>query len=232
MFNKKNKIDNYSIKYGVPLVAFDEEKTVNSEQFNTIRTNIQFSNIDKKNKTLMFTSSVPSEGKSTVSNNVAISFAKQGNNVLLVDSDLRKPTVNATFKMFNTSGLSDYMTDNDLGAEDIIFQTTIRNLSVISSGPIPPNPSELISSKRMKNLINLLEKDFDLIIFDAPPILSVTDAQILSTYVEGTILVLRKGYTYKQDVVKSINLIEHVHGKLIGAILNDVPVNEDIDYAY
>ncbi|WEV56545.1 CpsD/CapB family tyrosine-protein kinase [Ligilactobacillus acidipiscis] len=232
MFKRNRKADNYSAENGVPLITIQEKGSVNSEKFNTIRTNIQFSNVESQRKSFMITSSIESEGKSTVSGNIAAAFAKQGKRVILVDSDLRKPTVQATFSATNERGISNYITDRSLSLEDVIFESTIYNLSVIKSGPIPPNPSELIGSTRMQDLANQLKKKYDIIIFDAPPILSVTDAQILSTYVDGTILVIRRGYTYKEDVKKAIKQVENVGGKLIGAILNDISKNDDTSYGY
>lgn len=232
MFKRKVKIDNYSKKNGVPLVAIQEKGSVLSEQFNTIRTNLQFANIDSKLQSFMITSSVIFEGKSTVTGNVAVSFAKQGKKVVLVDLDLRRPTLKATFSMNNVKGISNYITDTNVSLEDIVFETTVDNLDVIDSGPIPPNPSELVSSVRIQNLIKQLKGKYDVLIFDVPPILAVTDAQIISTYVDGTILVVREGYTYKDDVKKAINLINNVGGKFVGAILNDVPSNTNAKYGY
>lgn len=146
LFKKKTtKIDNYSLKNGVGLVTYDDPTSTISEQFNTIRTNIQFSSVDKKLNSILFTSSAPSEGKSTVSNNVAVAWAKQGETVVLVDADLRRPTIHKTFNVSNRVGLSSYLLGN-ASFEDVIQPTMVKNLFVITSGPLPPNPSELLGS--------------------------------------------------------------------------------------
>ena len=173
-----------------------------------------------------------SEGKSTVSANIATAFAKQGLHTLLVDSDLRRPTINATFGIDNPQGLSNYLSERNFDINSIIYKTSVKNLYVMPSGPIPPNPSELIGSKRMAELIKNLSEQLDLVIFDAPPVLSVTDAQIVSTNVDGTILVVRANKTEKNAVKEAVRLIKQVGGHIIGTVLNDVEVKGSGYYGY
>jgi len=200
LFKKKTtKLDNYSLKHGVGLITYDDPSSTVSEQFNTIRTNIQFSSVDKKLKSILFTSSAPSEGKSTISNNVGVSWAKQGEKVVLVDADLRRPTIHKTFNVSNRAGLSSYLLGN-ASFEEIIQPTMIHNLYVITSGPVPPNPSELLGSMRTQDLFTRLEDKFDLLILDAPPANSVTDSQILASKVDGVILVIPQGIAEKAGV--------------------------------
>ena len=232
LFRKNKNQDANTMETGVKMITVTDPTSVDTEQFNTIRTNIKFSNVDKDYKTLMVTSSNISEGKSTVSANIATTFAKQGLHTLLVDSDLRRPTINATFGIDNPQGLSNYLSERNFDINSIIYKTSVKNLYVMPSGPIPPNPSELIGSKRMAELIKKLSEQLDLVIFDAPPVLSVTDAQIVSTNVDGTILVVRANKTEKAAVKEAVRLIKQVGGHIIGTILNDVEVKGSGYYGY
>lgn len=199
LFKKKKKhLETTTMDYGVRMITVSKSGSANTEQFNTIRTNIEFSSADEQFKSIMLTSSMASEGKSTIAANLAVSFARQGKKTLLVDSDLRRPTLNATFSIADPKGLTNFLTEKDMPANAVIYKTTVDNTSVMPSGPVPPNPSELIGSRKMAGLIKALETNFDLVIYDAPPLLSVTDAQLISTRVDGTVLVVREGKTEKE----------------------------------
>ena len=223
LFKKKKKhLETTTMDYGVRMITVSKSGSANTEQFNTIRTNIEFSSADEQFKSITLTSSMASEGKSTIAANLAVSFARQGKKTLLVDSDFRRPTLNATFSIADPKGLTNFLTEKDMPANAVIYKTTVDNLSVMPSGPVPPNPSELIGSRKMAGLIKVLEDNFDLVIYDAPPLLSVTDAQLIATRVDGTVLVVREGKTEKEALRQAVGLLNHVNAKIIGTIFNDV----------
>ncbi|WP_088042779.1 CpsD/CapB family tyrosine-protein kinase [Bacillus sp. EAC] len=226
MFKKKKTINKKRF-----IVTFTNPKSPGAEQYRTVRTNIQFSSIDKELRTMLVTSSEPSEGKTTTIANLAVTYANQGNKVLLVDADLRKPQIHSLFQVENFEGLSSVIVQNKL-VSDVAQKTKIENLSVLTSGPIPPNPSELLSSSKMKKLVESLKTEYDMILFDAPPVLAVTDAQIMSKNVDGTVLVVRSNQTEKEKVQKARELLEIVNAKILGVILNGVEQNKDTYYYY
>ncbi|CAI8872977.1 CpsD/CapB family tyrosine-protein kinase [Priestia megaterium] len=213
------------------LLAHNSPKDPVAEQYRTIRTNIQFSNVDKDIKTIVLTSSGAEEGKSTTSSNLATVYAQQGLNVLLIDADLRKPTGHYTFRLENHIGLTNVLTRQSTLAQ-AVQESEIPHLSVLTSGPIPPNPSELLASAQMAELLKEMKEQFDMVIFDTPPILAVADAQILANQVDGTILVVSSGKTEKDAAVKSKELLSNAQGKLLGVVLNNRKVEEGNYYYY
>lgn len=202
-----------------------------SEQFRALRTNLQFASVDKTLKTLLVTSAITEEGKSTTAANLAIVFANQDKKVLLVDADLRKPSVHYTFRIDNRRGLSSVLVSEDSLA-DTVKQSNVPNLDILSSGPIPPNPSELLGSNRMKALIEKAKETYDMIIFDTPPTLAVTDAQILGNHIDGALLVVRSKQTDREEAVKAKELLNAAKVKILGAVLNDVKIEKDQYYYY
>ena len=213
------------------LIVATHPKSPISEQYRTIRTNIQFSMVDKDLKTLACTSAGPKEGKTTTISNLAVTLAGQGQKVLLVDADLRKPTIHHTIEIDNQHGLTNLLTKMKTPEEIILQAPKVENLYVLPSGPIPPNPSELLGSKMMEDLILQLSQDYDLILFDTPPVLAVTDAQVLGSRCDGVILVLRSHQTEKKELVKAKELLDKTKINLIGAVINDVN-SKDIGYYY
>lgn len=213
---KKANISKYEKKI---LVTVTNPKSPISEQYRTIRTNIQFSMIDKPFKTIACTSPSPGEGKSTTIANLAVTFAGQGQKVLLIDADLRKPTLHQIMEVDNQKGLTTLIAKST-NITEAILATKIKNLYLLPSGPIPPNPSELLGSKMLKILLSGLSKKFDLILFDTPPILAVTDAQILGSSCDGVILVLKSGQTERKNLVKAKELLDRVQVNVIGSVIN------------
>ena len=213
------------------LVAKFDPKSPISEQYRTIRTNILYSSVDEEIRSLMVTSSGPGEGKSTTTANLAVVFAQQGKTVLLVDADLRKPTVHYTFKLTNTTGLTSILT-NQIELMEAVNKTDESNLYVLPSGPIPPNPSELLGSKAMQHFMEQALEEFDLIIFDTPPVLAVTDAQILGNLCQGSVLVVSSGKTEKDSLLKTKELLTATNGRLLGVVLNNKKIDKKGNYYY
>ena len=228
MFKKKPNTSTSIVRH---LIAKLNPKSPISEQYRTLRTNIQFSGVDKKIKSLLITSSEAGAGKSMTAANLAIVYAQQGLKTLLIDADLRKPTVHYTFRLDNLNGLSNALIEG-ASFETIAQANEIENLDVIPSGPVPPNPSELLSSNQFKKILAEAYEKYDMIIVDSPPMLAVTDAQILATLVDGTVIVARSGMTEIDELKEAVGLIKNVQGNLLGTVLNDVDKDTAGDYYY
>lgn len=213
------------------LITKYDPKSPISEQYRTIRTNILFSSIDEEIRTIMVTSSGPGEGKSTTTANMAVVFAQQGKTVLLVDADLRKPTVHYTFNTLNTSGLTSVLT-NQISLMEAVQPNDEKNLFILPSGPIPPNPSELLSSRAMQHFIEQALEEFDMILFDTPPVLAVTDAQILANICQGSVLVVSSGTTEKDSLIKTKELLSSSNGRILGIVLNNKKLDKNNTYYY
>ncbi|MCA1010733.1 CpsD/CapB family tyrosine-protein kinase [Halobacillus halophilus] len=213
------------------IIANDNPKSPIAEQYRTIRTNLQFASVDKELETMIVTSAGPSEGKSLTTANVAVVFAQQGKKVLLVDADLRKPTVHYTFRADNTSGLSNYLVRNR-SLKELAKESRVENLDLLPSGPIPPNPSELLGSTMMEKLIEEAKKHYDMIIFDTPPVLAVADSQVLSKFVDGALLVVRSKQTEQEAAGKAKEQLEQSRANILGVVLNDMDVKDSNYYYY
>src|SRR5690625_1570830 len=224
---KKNQSKNSTVRH---LIAKLNPRSPVSEQYRTIRTNLQFASVDNELETMLVTSSGPGEGKSMTTANLAVVYAQQGQTVLLIDADLRKPTVHYTFRLDNLRGLSNILVGENTLQETIVA-SDMDNLDVVSCGPIPPKPSELLASKKMQNLIEEAKTMYDLIIFDTPPVLAVADAQILANIVDGSLLVIRSKQTEIEAATKAKEALEPARAKLLGTVLNDRE-NKGSNYYY
>ena len=209
---------------GKPLIiTLDDPRSPVSEAFRTLRTNIQFAGVDKPIKKILITGANPSCGKSTISANLAVALSQTGSKVLVIDSDLRKPMLHYFFDLPREPGLSNLLINENLKAQDVVQATGVENLFVLTSGPIPPYPSEMLASAKMHNLVDQLKEQFEYIVFDSPPVIAVTDASILAGLADGTIMVLDHGRVTREEAVMAAEQLHKVNANLIGTILNAVP---------
>lgn len=220
MFYSKKPKKGKQLKLERNLVTISDSKSIISEQFRTIRTNITFSVTDQELKTILVTSSISGEGKSTNAANIGVVFAQEGKKVLIIDADMRRPTLHHTFRLPNIDGLSNVLVRKQT-VQKVVQETSIVGLYVMTSGPLPPNPSELLASKTMEALLRIVEQEYDLVIFDSPPLLPVTDAQILSHKCNGTILIVDMNIAKKEDVKKAKLSLNNSQAKILGVILNN-----------
>lgn len=212
------------------LIVHEDAKSPVAEAYRVIRTNLQFCQTDSSLHTLIFTSVGPDEGKSTTIANTAVALAQTGKKVLLVDCDLRKPVQHHIFKK-NKAGVTNHLAEGTLLTE--LFQESgVPNLTLLTSGPVPPNPSELLGSEKMKQLLAQLREEYDYVLIDAPPVIAVTDAAVLASKVDGVVLVLDSGNVRPEMAQQAQKLIQAANGKLLGAILNKVEIDEEHSYYY
>ena len=213
------------------LIVQRNPKSPIAEMFRTLRTNIQFMNSKKELRTILVTSTMPGEGKSWVSANLAITFAQTGKRVCIIDADMRKGRMAALFQTDVTPGLSNYLSgidnkgkDDELDIIKHIKATEVDNLFLIPAGNVPPNPAELLGTETTVNMLDKLKEIFDVIILDGTPAMLVTDALILSRIADTTILVASHKSTKKDDLEKIKKSIENVGGKIAGVVLNRKPI--------
>ncbi|MBP1135103.1 capsular exopolysaccharide synthesis family protein [Arthrobacter sp. PvP023] len=214
-----------------PLLTQTRPQSPRAESFRQLRTNLQFANIAGHAKTVLLTSSLPGEGKSTTATNLAIALSQAGQTVCLIDADLRRPMVNEYLGLDRSAGLTTALVGL-ADVNDLLQPWGDDNLFVLTSGQIPPNPSELLGSGEMKQLIQRLETAFDTVIIDAPPLLPVTDAAVLSQHVGGVVVVVGSQKLRQQDLAKSLAALEMVGSTVLGIVLNRLPVKGPDAYAY
>ncbi len=222
MAKKRKKLEN-------PLFVNDKPKSIISEKFRGIRSNIMFSRANDEITSIIVTSEKPAAGKSVVSANIATTYAQAGYKTLIIDGDMRKPTQNYLFEEANYDGLSNLI----IGKSDYdkaIRTTRVNNLDLLTSGPIPPNPSELIDSERFYEIYNELVQRYDFVLIDTPPVNTVTDAQVFIQYVGDTIIVIDSEDNNKNEVKRAKSLIDKAGGKVIGAVLNKTPKDKSSSY--
>ncbi|MGI8384805.1 CpsD/CapB family tyrosine-protein kinase [Robertmurraya sp. P23] len=203
------------------LITYSNPESIISEQFRTIRTNIHFLNEAKKNNLLVVSSPGQSEGKSTIISNIAISVAQQKEKVLLIDGNLRNPSIHQLFKVTNEVGLTDILSEKTPFCE-AITKCNIDNLDLLTSGPIPLDPAELLESEKMKELLSHIKPLYDLILVDSPSVLEVTDTKVLANLCDGVILVVQKATTKLEAAQESKKVLEFAKAPLVGVIVNQV----------
>ncbi len=228
---QKKKDKNLEERMKSNLVTLTDSKSVAAEAYRTLRTNIQFSSYDQEVRVITVTSSRPAEGKSTVACNMAITFAENGKKVLLVDTDLRRPTVHKKFKLPNSLGIVNVIMNMEL-LHEVVHHDVTEGLDIITSGVIPPNPSELLGSRKFQRFIDEMRDQYDTIILDSPPLLAVTDAQVLTTLSDGTVVVAQHGVTKKDEISQAKDLLEKVKGNILGVVLSQIPPEDNGYYYY
>ncbi len=207
------------------LITHFDPKSPISEAYRTFRTNLYFKNHRKEKHVILVTSSAPKEGKSTTVVNLAITLAQLGSKTVIVDTDLRRPVIHSIFNLKKEVGVTNYLVAK-AGLDDIIKPSFIDNLFIITSGPLPPNPSELLGSDEMKQFIAEVKEQFDVVLFDSPPVIAVTDSALLSTMVDGVVLVIKAHQTHREAVRRAKMLLENVEANIFGCLLNSVKIEK------
>lgn len=209
------------------LVTLNEPRSAAAEAFRTLRTNLIFSGVEHAVDTLVVTSAAHSEDKSLVLANLAVTFAQAGNKTIIVDSDLRRPAQHEIWGIDNERGLTTMIIDNAALSTPPLVPTSIPDLSVLPSGPLPPIPADVLSSQRMSEIIGVLKARAHYVLFDSPPVLTASDAALLGAKVDGVLLVVRAGATRRDHAARARQALERVHVRILGAVLTNAP-REDV----
>lgn len=214
-------------------IVYDQPQSPISEAYRSMRTNIQFINADKKLKTIMITSPNLYEGKTTTASNLAITLGDVGHKVLLLDCDLRSPSIHKVFELGNRDGISDIVL-KDKDYREYVHSVMHKNVKVITAGKIISSPSELLDSEAMRHFIAEVRQEYDYIIVDSPSVLAVTDVAIMSTYMDGVIMVCTSGKTEVDAAKEALESLSKVEANIIGVVLNKIPVESKQykDYYY
>ena len=214
------------------LITLTDPRSPVSEAYRSLRTNLEFFSLDEPIRTLVVTSPGAEEGKSTVLANLAVVLAQGGKRVILADCDLRRPTQHTLFGLDNTAGLTTMMVDETAQSEPPLRRTSVDGLRVLPAGPSPPNPAELLGSRRMKEAMAALIEQTDLLLFDAPPVLAVTDALVLAVQADGVLLVVKAGGTKREHVQQAKERLERVNARIVGSVLNNAPTDSTLEGYY
>lgn len=213
------------IKFEQPdqvIVMLEKPHSTDAEAFRVLRTNLLFASVDLKLGSLLITSPTPAEGKSFISANLAVAFAQTGKRVILIDADLRKPTLHRIFGLVNNVGVTSSLVDQNADLAPSLQQTPIPELRVMTSGPLPPNPSELLSSQRMQTLLRQLQAHCDLVVVDSPPVTVVSDTAVLASHVDGVVLAFSYEKLRRDIARNTIGALRQVNARILGVVLNRV----------
>ncbi len=214
------------------LITLNEPMSLVSESYKMFRTNLNYMNIDQENRVLLFTSSMTEEGKTTSISNAAVSFALEGKKVLLMECDLRKARIHEVFNLPQFPGLTNLLSEKKPLQSFVKVLDELPNLHVLVSGPLPPDPAEMLGSRAFEKLIDDARKVYDMILIDAPPVLAVTDAAVLSRLADGVVLVLAAKETKKEAARKVKQALEKVGANILGVLLTKTIINKDNSYYY
>ncbi len=217
---------------GVSLITVADPRSVVAEAYRALRTNLIFSTVDRPVNTLVLTGSTPEAGKSTVAANLAVSLAQGGHDTILVDADLRQPRQHKLWELDNKRGLTTMVLEAGAIANPPLQEVGIAHLQVLTSGELPPNPADLLGSRRMDEVIGVLKARAEFVVFDAPPVLAVSDAAILGSKVDAALLVLRAGQTRRDHALRAKELLEQVHVRVLGTILTNAPREANVGSYY
>lgn len=216
------------------LTVIQKPKSITAEAYRTLRTNLGFAGLDHPFRTILVSSPSPKDGKSTVTANLGIALAQAGHRVIIVDCDLRKPVQHKIFCLENLKGFTNCLMA-DLPLKQVIQKPKIdiNNLHILTSGPIPPNPAEMLNSQRVRDFWPVLLEEYDYVVVDAPPVLAVTDAAILASQMDAALMVTRYGVTRREQVEETKEIFKRADANLIGVVLNQAKLNgEDYNYSY
>jgi non-specific protein-tyrosine kinase len=210
-------------KHNSQLVTLTNPRSEAAEAFRTLRTNLMFSSVEKPLHTLLVTSAAQEEGKSTLVANLAVTFAQSGNKTILVDCDLRRPAQHTIWGIANERGITTMLLESAALASPPLIETSVENLTILPSGPLPPNPADVLSSQRMNEIIGVLKARAAYILFYSPPVLTASDAALLGTKLDGVLLVIRAGHTRRDHASRARQELERVHVRVVGAVLTNAP---------
>jgi non-specific protein-tyrosine kinase len=214
------------------LITLADPRSPAAEAYRTLRTNLYFSSLDRALETLVVTSAAPGEGKSTTLANLAVTMAQGEKRTILADADLRRPSLHTFFDANNNQGLMTMAVDERALTDPPLLETGVEDLWLLPSGHLPPNPAEILGSRRMEEIIDALRSRADIVLFDAPPVIAVTDASVLGTKVDGVLLVVSAGRTRRENALRAKAQLERVNVRLVGAVLNNAPPDQSMGGYY